>query len=214
MDFVQAFAFPFQDQDWIKKLAITGLISLIPIVGWIAVLGWSLEVARRVIRSEAPVLPDWGNFGGNFSLGIKGTVISVVLSIPLIVLYLPVGVLPLIFDENEVATVLTIVSICTGCLALLYSLVVMFTLPAAFGQLAATDSLAEAFKVGRLLSLIRAAPAAHLIVILGLLVSGIVSGIGVIACVIGVLFTIAYSFAANGHLYGQAHVEAAKAAGA
>lgn len=214
MDFVQAFTFPFQDQDWIKKLAITGLISLIPIVGWIAVLGWSLEVARRVIRSEAPVLPDWSNFGGNFSLGIKGTVISVVLSIPLIVLYLPVGVLPLLFDENEVATVLTIVSICTGCLALLYSLVVMFTLPAAFGQLAATGSLAEAFKVGRLLSLIRSAPAAHLIVILGLLVSGIVSGLGVIACVIGVLFTLAYSFAANGHLYGQAHVAAARAAGA
>ena len=214
MDFVQAFTFPFQDQDWIKKLAITGLISLIPIVGWIAVLGWSLEVTRRVIRSEVPVLPDWSNFGGNFSLGIKGTVISVLLSIPLIVLYLPVGVLPLIFDENEVATVLTIVSICTGCLALLYSLVVMFTLPAAFGQLAATDSLAEAFKVGRLLSLIRAAPAAHLIVILGLLVSGIISPLGGIACGIGVLFTLAYSFAANGHLYGQAHVEAVKAAGA
>jgi hypothetical protein len=123
-------------------------------------------------------------------------------------------VLPLIFDENEVATVLTIVSICTGCLALLYSLVVMFTLPAAFGQLAATDSLAEAFKVGRLLSLIRAAPVAHLIVILGLLVSGIISPLGGIACGVGVLFTLAYSFAANGHLYGQAHVEAAKAAGA
>lgn len=214
MDFVQAFTFPFQDQDWIKKLVITGLIALIPIIGWIAVLGWSLEVARRVIRAEAPVLPDWSNFGGNFGLGIKGTVISVVLSIPLIVLYLPVGVLPLLFDENEVATVLTIVSICTGCLALLYSLVVMFTLPAAFGQLAATDSLAEAFKVGRLLNLIRAAPAAHLIVILGLLVSGLVWPLGSIACGIGVLFTLAYSLAADGHLYGQAHVQAAKAAGA
>ena len=214
MDFVQAFTFPFQDQDWIKKLAITGLISLIPIVGWIVVLGWSLEVARRLIRSEAPVLPDWSNFGGNFSLGIKGTVISLVVSIPLIVLYLPFGALSFFSDREQLATALTIVAICTGCLALLYSIVVMFALPAAFGQLAATDSLAEAFKVGRLLSLIRAAPAAHLIVILGLIVSGILAPLGSIACGIGVLFTLAYSFAANGHLYGQAHVEAAKAAGA
>jgi len=212
MDFVQAFTFPFQDQDWIKKLAITGLISLIPIVGWIAVFGWSLEVARRVIRSEAPVLPDWSNFGGNFSLGIKGTIVTLVVSIPLIVLYLPLGALSFFSEEEWWQTASTIVSICTGCLALLYSIVVMFVLPAAFGQLASTDNLAEAFKVGRLVSLIRAAPAAHLIVILGLLVSGIISPLGGIACGIGVLFTLAYSFAANGHLYGQAHVEAAKAA--
>jgi len=214
MDFVQAFTFPFQDQDWIKKLAITGLIALIPIAGWIAVFGWSLEVTRRVIRSEAPVLPDWSNFGGNFSLGIKGTVISLVVSIPLIVLYLPLGALSFFSDQDWWQTASTIVSICTGCLALLYSIVVMFALPAAFGQLAATDSLAEAFKIGRLVSLIRAAPAAHLIVILGLLVSGLVWPLGTIACGIGVLFTLAYSLAADGHLYGQAHVEAAKAAGA
>lgn len=214
MDFVQAFTFPFQDKDWIKKLAITGLISLIPIVGWIAVFGWSLEIARRIIRSEAPILPNWSNFGGNFSLGIKGTIVTLVVSIPLIVLYLPLGALSFFSDQEWWQTASTIVSICTGCLALLYSIVVMFVLPAAFGQLAATDSLGEAFKVGRLLSLIRAAPAAHLIVILGLLVSGIISPLGGIACGIGVLFTLAYSLAADGHLYGQAHVEAAKAAGA
>ena len=214
MDFVKAFTFPFQDQDWIKKLAITGLISLIPIFGWIAVLGWSLEVTRRLIRSEAPVLPDWSNFGGNFSLGIKGTIATFVLLIPLMVIYLPLGAVSLVGDQEQLSTIFTIVSICTGCLALLYSIVIMFALPASYGQLAATDSLGEAFKVGRLLSLIRAAPAAHLIVILGLIVSGIVAPLGSIACGVGVLFTLAYSLAANGHLYGQAHVEAAKAAGA
>jgi hypothetical protein len=214
MDFVKAFTFPFEDKDWIKKLAITGVISIIPIVGTIAVLGWTLEVARRVIRSEVPVLPDWSNFAGNFTLGLKATVVGIVLAIPLIVVYLPLGVLSFFSDQDWFATASTVVSICTACLALFYALVVMFIGPAAFGQLAATDSLAEAFKVGRLLSLIRAAPAAHLIVILGLLVSGIVAPLGAIACLIGVLFTIAYSGAANGHLYGQAHVEAARAAGA
>ncbi|MGH9650322.1 MAG: DUF4013 domain-containing protein, partial [Terriglobales bacterium] len=178
------------------------------------VLGWSLEVTRRLVRSEAPVLPVWSNFGGNFSLGIKATIVTFVGSIPLLVIYLPLGALSFFGDQQELATAFTIASICTGCLALLYSIVIMFALPASLGQLAATDSLAEAFKVGRLLSLIRAAPAAHLIVILGLLVSGIVAPLGSIACGVGVLFTLAYSFAANGHLYGQAHVEAVRAAGA
>ncbi len=35
MDFGLPFSFAFQDQNWFKKLAIAGLITLIPIMGWI-----------------------------------------------------------------------------------------------------------------------------------------------------------------------------------
>lgn len=214
MDFAQAFSFPFQDKEWIKKIVITALISFIPILGGIAVLGWSLEVARRVIRGEAPVLPDWSNFGGLLSLGLKGFVISLVLSVPLIVLYLPASLLSAFADSEQMATLLSIVAICTGCLGLLYAIAFMFVLPAAYGQLAATDSLAEAFNVRKLVSLIRNAPAAYLIVILGLLVAGIIAPLGVIACVIGVFFTLAYTMAIQGHLFGQAYLQGSKAAAA
>jgi len=214
MDFAQAFSFPFQDKEWIKKIVVTALISLIPILGGIAVLGWSLEVARRLIRGEAPVLPDWSNFGGLLSLGIKGFVVSLVLSIPLIVLYLPASLLSAFADSEQMATLLSIVSICTGCLGLLYAIAFMFVLPAAYGQLAATDSLAEAFNVRKLVSLIRNAPAAYLIVVLGLLVAGIIAPLGVILCVIGVFFTFAYTLAVEGHLFGQAYLEGSKAAAA
>ena len=214
MDFAQAFTFPFQDKEWIKKIVITALISFIPILGGIAVLGWSLEVGRRLIRGEAPVLPDWSNFGGLLSLGIKGFVVSLVLSIPLIVLYLPASLLSAFADSEQMATLLSIVSICTGCLGLLYAIAFMFVLPAAYGQLAATDSLAEAFNVRKLVSLIRNAPAAYLIVVLGLLVAGIIAPLGVILCVIGVFFTFAYTLAVEGHLFGQAYLEGSKAAAA
>lgn len=211
MDFAQAFSFPLQDKEWIKKIAITALISLIPVVGGIAVLGWSLEVGRRVIRGETPALPDWSNFGGLLTLGIKGFVVSLVLSIPFFVLYLPATLLSAFVDSDEMATVLSILSICTGCLGVLYAIAFMFGLPAAYGQLAATDSLGQAFNVGKLWSLIRNAPVAYLIVILGLLVAGIIAPLGVIACVIGVFFTLAYTLAVQGHLYGQAYLEGSKA---
>lgn len=47
MDFSLPFSFPFQDQNWFKKLAIPGLIMLIPIVGWLYVLGgdWKLPAS-------------------------------------------------------------------------------------------------------------------------------------------------------------------------
>lgn len=214
MDFAQAFSFPLQDKEWIKKIAITALISLIPVVGWIAVLGWSLEIARRVIRGESPVLPDWSNFGGLIGLGLKGFVVGLVFSIPSVVLSLPSSLMSAFADSEQLVTALSILSICTGCLSLLYAIAFMFVVPAAAGQLAATDSLAEAFNVRKLVSLIRNAPAAYLIVILGLLVAGIIAPLGVIACVIGVFFTLAYTLAVEGHLYGQAYLEGSKAAAA
>ena len=35
-----AFAYPFRDPGWAGKIAVQGLITIIPIVGWIATVGW------------------------------------------------------------------------------------------------------------------------------------------------------------------------------
>ena len=35
-----SFAWPFQDPGWFGKMVVQGLIFIIPIVGWIAMVGW------------------------------------------------------------------------------------------------------------------------------------------------------------------------------
>src|SRR5438270_832929 len=35
-----SFAWPFQDPGWFGKMIVQGLITIIPIVGWIATAGW------------------------------------------------------------------------------------------------------------------------------------------------------------------------------
>ena len=57
MDFGLAFSFPFQDKNWLQKILIAGLIMLIPIVGWFAVIGWALEITRRVVRQYPTRFP-------------------------------------------------------------------------------------------------------------------------------------------------------------
>lgn len=47
MDFRLALSFPFQDEEWVRKLAIAGALSL-TIIDLIPVFGWSLEVNRRL----------------------------------------------------------------------------------------------------------------------------------------------------------------------
>jgi hypothetical protein len=91
---------------------------------------------------------------------------------------------------------------------LLYGLALAFFLPAAYGELAATDDLGASFNIGKIFGHIRAAPSAYLLTFLGMIAAGILASFGVILCFVGVLFTGAYSYAVQGHLFGQAYKEA------
>jgi hypothetical protein len=44
MDVGRAFAFTFEDQDWLKKIAVVAIISLIPVIGQLWLLGWSSKL--------------------------------------------------------------------------------------------------------------------------------------------------------------------------
>jgi hypothetical protein len=87
---------------------------------------------------------------------------------------------------------------------------VAFVLPAAIGNFAATGQLGAAFRFNEVFGLVRAAPGAYFMVFLGSIVASIIAGLGLIACIIGVLFTAAYAYMINAHLWGQAY-KAAKA---
>ncbi|HEX9597358.1 MAG TPA: DUF4013 domain-containing protein [Anaerolineales bacterium] len=218
MDFGLAFSFPFQDEKWVTKLLIAAGLSLIPVIGQIVVLGWSLEITRRVIQGNPEPLPDWSDFGGYLMLGLKGLVVGFVLSLPMIlfgILYgVGTGVVASAMDPDAGATVASLLSICFACFAFLYGLVIAVGAPAAMGILAATDQIGAALSPGSILAHFRAAVGPYIIAILGVwVVFGIVGPLGIIACGIGLFVTQAYAFVVSGHLYGQAY-NAATAAGA
>ncbi len=214
MDFGKAFSFVFDDQDWIKKVAIAALVSLIPVVGPLLLAGWGFEVTRRVIRGEVEPLPDFSDFGGTLANGFKIVVVGFVYMLPVILMQAcSQGVL---FAGQESAdetlmTVLTISTICLSCLTFLYAIAAGLVLPAAIGNVAATDELKAAFQFGEVVGLVRDNLGAYIIVLLGGMVAGLVASLGVIACAIGVLFTGAYAAAINGHLTGQAYRQATSA---
>jgi hypothetical protein len=205
MNFGLAFSFPFQDKDWFKKIAIPALVSLIPIVGQLFIMGWGLDITKRVIRHDPVTLPDM-DLGNNLSTGFLGWVIGVVYSLPLIVVYVPVMILSTMASNDQTAaTGVAILSVCFGLVAFAYGLFMAFVLPAAYGNFVATGQMGAAFRFGEVWGLVRRAPAAYLVVLLGILLAGIIAPFGLILCVIGVLLTEVYYFAVMGHLYGQAY---------
>lgn len=208
MEFGKAFTFAFEDKEWVKKLGIAGLLLIVPIIGWLAVAGWGIELTKRVIAREPQPLPEWSNFGDYLMKGLMVWVVGFVYSLPIILISgCQQGVILALQNQNDdtIATAVSVLSVCFSCVTLVYGIFLGFVLPAAYGKYAATGQLGSAFRFGEVFGLVRAAPSAYLIVLLGSIVAGIVGGLGIILCVIGMFFTYAYAMVIQAHLWGQAY---------
>ena len=82
-----AFVWPFRDPKWVEKVAIIGLISLIPIVGGINGLGWMLASIER-LRAGKEELPP-----GNFDYLGRGAILFLVLLVYSLAIILVAAVL-------------------------------------------------------------------------------------------------------------------------
>lgn len=208
MDVGLAFSFPFQDEEWVTKLILAAVILLIPVLGIIVVLGWTLAITRNVIKGEAQPLSGWSDFAGLLTLGFKAFLISLVYALPIIIVSIPFGLITSMLDSQTAETWIAVVSICFSCFSILYGIALAFIYPAVFGELAANDNLGAALNPSRIFALIRKAPNAYVLTFLATIGVGFLAGLGVVLCFVGVLFTSAYAYAVYGHLYGQAYLEA------
>ncbi len=217
MDFGSAFTYAFQDTDWLKKVGLAALIFLIPIIGPITVMGWGLEITRRVINNQTDLLPEWNDFGGYLSKGFRGFVVTLALSIPsLLISMCQSGISVAIqnSNSNQMASAAGIASICLSCVSVIFSLIAAFLTPAALGILADTGQLSAAFNFNQLLGLVRSALGPYLLQVLVTGVAAIILvPLGVVFCVVGVFVAMAYLSTVSYNLTGQAYKLARAAQG-
>lgn len=213
MDLGKAFSFVFDDSEWIKKVLIAAAVFLIPVVGQIVVLGWGLTITQRVIRGDAELLPDWSGFGEYLGLGFKAFIVSFVYMIPVMILTLPPSLMASLAQDDTVLQIASVLSILCSCLTIIYSIAMALLLPAAMGKVAETEAIGAGFKLGEIFGMVKDNISAYLMVFVGMLGSGLLGSLGTILCVIGVLATQAYAMAVNGHLIGQAYLQAKPSAG-
>jgi len=181
------FGWPFRDPSWLSKLAVQGLIWLIPVVGWIAALGWMLE-ALDSARSGRHELPPAG-FPLRRGIGLFGAVLVwyLVLYIP----YIALIALSVVLRDSGVAVVLTILaalaSLLAGLLfAFLYPSLVLHTDRGGFGG---------GLRFGGVLRTATANPSGSLVAGLMVILAGLIGGLGFILCFVGIAFTYVYGLA-------------------
>lgn len=209
MKFGQAFSFMFKDPEWIKKVLLTGLILLIPLVGGFYLVGWMIEIVRRVIQEQPDALPgiEFGKFIGQ---GFKAMIISLVYNIPTSLFAAPIGAVWAVAmtGDESLQTVAMVLTVCCGLLLLVYGILSLLLVPAAWGNFAAKGTLGAGLRFGEVFALLKAAPGAYLMAFLGIIVGNLIAPLGSILCGVGYFFTQPYASGLVAHLYGQAYKQA------
>ena len=215
MDYGAAFTFFTSDDDWIKKLGIASVLALLsPLLGitLIPLLGWMLEIARRVNANEEPALPAWDNFGGYFAGGIKALVVGLVWLLPVILIGGCLAALGAIagsqINSSDAGIAMLVANICILIITIPYAIALGILLPAALGTLAVTGEIGAAVNPTNAWKLVRSNVGGYIVVwLIASFAPSILSSIGTIVCGIGAAVGIAYAFVLLGHLYGQAYRE-------
>ncbi|MFQ5640135.1 MAG: DUF4013 domain-containing protein [bacterium] len=202
MNYTEALSFIFQDQQWVKKMAIGGLFAFISfycglffITGFF-VVGYYVGVVRNVVHREESVLPNWSDMSKIFVDGLVGAIIIFFyfVIIGAICTLLIVSVAHDYMPDYEKALLIILISLST-------LLALTFLINYGLMQFAATDNFGAAFSLPGILSLIKSHFGDFLaIIIFTLILNGILflAGLGILSP-----FTNFWGMVVQAHLFGQ-----------
>jgi hypothetical protein len=228
MDAQKSFSYPFEDRDWVSKLGLGALISLVPVLNF-AWSGYLVEIIRNVMNHASEPLPTWDDLGKKFTEGLILFGAGLIYASPiLIALCLPLSIAAFsgLFSGNsnledlsrrmtEAGGVLFFGILCVG---LLYGFVLSIIYPAILvlfareGTFASCFKLREAFDmIGRNAGAFFTAWGLSLVASLGVglvvgLVNLVVGWVPCIGWIIGMALALAsgvYSTAVYAHLFAQ-----------
>jgi len=215
MDWGKSFTYIFDDPDWVSKVLIGGILSLIPVVN-LVVIGYALKALKNVAEGAEHPLPAWDDFGDYFVKGLVSALGALVWALPLIVVGLIGGVISAVtgYGSSETARVSTATALCIwslSCVSSIWGLFISLVLPAAFAKYAIRGDLGAFFRFGEIFGFIKANIGNYIIALLLAWVAQFVSGFGVVLCIIGVIFTEFWATLVGSHLLGQVFRNAASA---
>jgi hypothetical protein len=210
MDIGKAFTFPFDDEDWVKKLVIGAVLLIIPIANFIT-FGYMIRTLRNVAEGQAKPLPEWDQWGDDFMKGLLVVVAAFIYSLPIVLVNVITAILGAVAGSADSQSTQGVMALCTtvlSCLSGLWGLVVGIVIPAAVVKYAEEGEFGSFFKFSEIFQWIRDNLKNYIIALLVIIVARIVASLGVIACGIGVLFTMFWATVTMGHILGQVVAQA------
>ncbi len=204
MDLVRSFTYIFEDDDWVAKVVLVAVISLIPIVN-LAVIGWVIALIANVIDGVEKPMPSWDNFGQKFTDGLIYAAASFLYSIILIGVICVIGAAASISMTNSRMESEFALAFCgLGIFATIYVVIAHAALFIGLINYTREGSMAAYLRVGDNLRLAQKHAGTLLMLALMLFAAGLVIGLVAWVPCIGWLLTITLSTPVMAHLAGQA----------
>jgi hypothetical protein len=217
MDIGKAFTFVFEDEKWIAKLLVAAAILLLGLLfSWLLLipllvaaailLGYGVEIMRRVMHGHLDGLPEWDDWSKLIAEGFRVLVILLVYALPAIVVSICVGV-PIGLFAERAGWLSSMLNALLSLFNVLWGWAIALVLPAAVALYVATDDIGAAFRFREVFALVRDNFTTYAITFLMSLVASVVGSLGAIVCGIGWFATAPYGWIVTAHLYGQAYLE-------
>jgi hypothetical protein len=165
MDIGKSFSYPFDDKQWVSKMGLGALISLVPILNF-AMTGYMIAIVRNLMNDVQEPLPTWDDLGKKFMDGLMLVLAGLVYALPIFILScLPLSVMtiPAIIasgnsDFQDVANAVTgaggVLFAAMSCLFVVYGLVLSVIFPAIYVNYAKEGTFASCFKLREVFNLI------------------------------------------------------------
>ena len=191
-----AFSFQFKDPGWVGKIVVQALILIIPIIGLIALAGWMLMTFDNLRAGRQELAP--AGFHLSRGIGLFGAwfLYSLVLSLPGLVLSWGSSMSTFSNLSNSTYTshpyTFSAVNTSGSFLSLVGDLVLDFLLPSLI-VMTYHYGFSGGMDVPRVWRLATSNVTNSVIGGLLFFVAGLIGGLGIIACCIGVFFTAAYA---------------------
>jgi hypothetical protein len=216
-DIGAAFKFQFRDPNWVSKLLLGALFSLLGVflIGAFLVMGYQVEVIQRVIRKEPNPLPEWDRLSEKLLRGVKLFVVSIAYFLPLFVIVFPI-ILFLVFgvaSDSEAIAAFSGMGLAAAILFIVlpYSLFVAVLLPVIYLKFALRERIGDALNVASILRFF--GQNWQNIILLALIMLGVnlLAALGVLFCIVGIFFTSFCAKLVSAHLTGQLYLASADA---
>jgi hypothetical protein len=222
MDVNKAFRFMFDDKQWISKLLIGAVMSVLSflIIPAFILQGYLVKIVRQVMDGNDSELPEWMDYGKLVRDGFFVTIGQLIWALPFILLMLIVGLvtggLGSVVDSSGdmVAAATTGAGLLVACLVLLTVIAFLFLTPALLIQYARENEFGALFRFSEIFDIIRDHMAdiliAFLVSVVAVLAISVVTGIVAIVPCLGWIAAALIGLAmgpyiqfVTGHLYGQ-----------
>lgn len=211
MDIGLAVRYVFDDENWVAKIGIGAIVTILAIfiIPIPFLIGWGIAVTRNVSDGIESPLPEWQDWGKLFNDGLKVLVAQFVYTLPVWLLscFVTLGAIGISSGDDALAAIGGISLFLVSCLIVLVAIALAFLSPAIIIQYVRNgDDFAACFRFGEVFGIARQNFGDILVTFLVAWVAGLVVGLAAVVPILGWLVALAgspYLLALSSHLYGQ-----------